>query len=193
MTADQAQHISYDDERGIMMITVNDIINSEEVKTFLSIAETQMRVLGYTEHSFRHVKLVSDTAGKILQTLGFPDREVELARIAGYLHDIGNAVNRIDHAHTGAIMAYQMLTRMGMDYKEAAEIKGYKSEVAGDVDVFVVPNITTGNVLGKSLIYAANGKMAGLIVGAKVPIVLTSRGSSAEEKFLSLVLAAATS
>lgn len=78
-------------------------------------------------------------------------------------------------------------------YKEAAEIKGYKSEVAGDVDVFVVPNITTGNVLGKSLIYAANGKMAGLIVGAKVPIVLTSRGSSAEEKFLSLVLAAATS
>jgi len=104
------------------MITVQDVINSEEVRTFLSITETQMRVLGYTEHSFRHVKLVSDTAGMILEKLGFPDREVELARIAGYLHDIGNAVNRTDHAHTGAIMAYQMLTRMGMDYKEAAEI-----------------------------------------------------------------------
>ena len=78
-------------------------------------------------------------------------------------------------------------------HKEAAEIKGYESEVAGDVDVLIVPNITTGNVLGKSLIYSAKGKMAGIVVGAKAPIILTSRGSSAEEKFLSLVLAAATS
>jgi len=78
-------------------------------------------------------------------------------------------------------------------HKESADIKGYKSEVAGDVDILVVPNITTGNVLGKSLIYAANGKMAGIVVGAKVPVILTSRGSSAEEKFLSIVLAAATS
>ena len=78
-------------------------------------------------------------------------------------------------------------------YKEAAKLKGYESEVAGDVDVLVVPDITTGNVLGKSLIYSAKGKMAGIIIGAKVPIILTSRGSSAEEKFLSLALAAATS
>jgi hypothetical protein len=104
------------------MITIEDIRKSEEVKTFLSLAETQMRVLGYTEHSFRHVKLVSDTAGSILEKLGYPEREIELARIAGYLHDIGNAVNRNDHAHTGAMMAYQMLVRMGMDYDEAAQI-----------------------------------------------------------------------
>jgi hypothetical protein len=104
------------------MITIEDVRKSEEVKTFLSLAETQMRVLGYTEHSFRHVKLVSDTAGSILEKLGYPEREVELARIAGYLHDIGNAVNRNDHAHTGAMMAYQMLVRMGMDYDEAAQI-----------------------------------------------------------------------
>ena len=104
------------------MITVQDIKQSEEVRTFLSIAEKQMQVLGYTEHSFRHVSLVSETAGKILQNLGHPAREVELTRIAGFLHDIGYAVNRTDHAHSGAILAYQMLTRMGMDCTEAAQI-----------------------------------------------------------------------
>lgn len=104
------------------IITVHDIKKNEEVKTFLTIAETQMRVLGYTEHSFRHVGIVSGTAGNILEHLEYPEREVELARIAGYMHDIGNAVNRNDHAHTGAIMAYQLLTKMGMDFNEAAEV-----------------------------------------------------------------------
>ena len=104
------------------MITIQDIRKSEEVKTFLTIAEKQMRILGYTEHSFRHVALVSENAGRILEQLSYPDREVELAKIAGYLHDIGNAVNRTDHAHTGAILAYEMLTRMGMECTEAAEI-----------------------------------------------------------------------
>lgn len=75
-------------------------------------------------------------------------------------------------------------------FKEAAHLKGYKSEVAGDADVLLVPNITAGNILGKSLVYAANGKMAGLVVGAKVPIILTSRSSSSQEKFLSIALAA---
>lgn len=74
--------------------------------------------------------------------------------------------------------------------KESADIKGYSSPVTGDVDILIVPNITTGNILGKSLSYSANAKMAGFIVGAKVPIVLTSRGSTAEEKYLSLVLSA---
>lgn len=104
------------------IITVHDIKKNEEVKTLLTIAETQMRVLGFTEHSFRHVGIVSGTAGNILEHLGYPEREVELARIAGYLHDIGNAINRNDHAHTGAIMAYQLLTRIGMDITEAAEV-----------------------------------------------------------------------
>lgn len=75
--------------------------------------------------------------------------------------------------------------------KEVAEFKGYKSEVSGDVDVLVVPNIHAGNILGKSLIFAANGNMAGFIVGAKCPIVLTSRGSSPEEKYLSIAVSAA--
>ena len=75
--------------------------------------------------------------------------------------------------------------------KESAKIKGFESPVTGDADVLIVPNITAGNILGKSLVYSAGAKMAGFIVGAKVPIVLTSRGSTAEEKYLSLVLSAA--
>lgn len=73
---------------------------------------------------------------------------------------------------------------------ESAKIKGYESSVTGDVDILVVPNITIGNILGKALIESAGAKMAGIIVGAKVPIVLTSRGATSEEKYLSLVLSA---
>lgn len=75
--------------------------------------------------------------------------------------------------------------------KEIADVKGYDSPVAGDADVILVPNIQVGNILGKSITVIAGGNMAGFIVGAKVPIVLTSRGSSAKEKYLSLVLASA--
>jgi phosphate butyryltransferase len=74
--------------------------------------------------------------------------------------------------------------------KESAEIKGYESPVTGDADILIAPNITTGNILSKALAYSAGAKLAGYIVGAKVPIVLTSRGASSEEKYLSLALAA---
>lgn len=74
--------------------------------------------------------------------------------------------------------------------KESAEIKGFKSEVTGETDILIAPNITTGNILSKALIESAGGKMAGMIVGARVPIVLTSRGATSEEKYLSLVLSA---
>lgn len=75
--------------------------------------------------------------------------------------------------------------------RESAAIKGYESPVTGDADILVVPNIACGNILGKSLMYMGNAKMAGCIVGAQVPIVLTSRGASAEEKHLSILLCAA--
>lgn len=74
--------------------------------------------------------------------------------------------------------------------KESAKIKGFESPVVGDADILIVPNITTGNILSKALIESAGGKMAGIIVGAKVPIVLTSRGATSEEKYLSLILSA---
>lgn len=104
------------------LVTLNDIKENEEVKVFLEISEKQLEALGYTEHSFRHVGLVSKKAGRILENLGYGERETELARIAGYLHDIGNAINRVNHAHSGAIMAYGILKNMGMRSREAAEI-----------------------------------------------------------------------
>lgn len=76
---------------------------------------------------------------------------------------------------------------------QAAQIKCYTGSVAGDADILLVPNIQVGNVLGKSITVIAGGKMAGFIVGAKVPIILTSRSSSSEEKYLSIVLASAVS
>ncbi len=77
--------------------------------------------------------------------------------------------------------------------KEAAETKGFQSPVAGDVDILVMPNITTGNVLGKALVFSAGAKMAGFITGAKIPIVLTSRASSAQDKYFSILLAVTSS
>ena len=77
---------------------------------------------GYTEHSHRHISIVSKRAGEILETLGYPERTVELAKIAGYLHDIGNCVNRTDHAHSGAILSFNILKEMGMPVEERTEI-----------------------------------------------------------------------
>ena len=77
---------------------------------------------GYTEHSYRHIGIVSKRAGDILQDLGFDERTVELTRIAGYMHDIGNCVNRVDHAHSGAILSYNILKDMGMSIAERTEI-----------------------------------------------------------------------
>lgn len=104
------------------MLTLDDVKKNEEVNTLLRLAQKQLEIRGFTEHSFRHVGRTSNTAGAILKKLGHDPREIELTRIAGYLHDIGNAVNREDHAHTGAYMAYRILTGMGMDYEEAGEI-----------------------------------------------------------------------
>ena len=104
------------------MITVADIKNDEEVKVIMSIAESQIEALGFTEHSVRHSSIVSKWAGDILSEIGAEQRRIELAQIAGYLHDIGNSVNREDHAQSGALLAYNILTRIGLEYKEAAEV-----------------------------------------------------------------------
>jgi len=104
------------------MITVEDVKENREVRVFLEVSEKQLEEQGYTEHSFRHVGIVSKTAGRILEDLGYDSRTIELARLAGYLHDIGNAVNRAGHALTGALLAYGLLTGMGMDHADAAEV-----------------------------------------------------------------------
>ena len=100
------------------MVTLEDVKKDEEVQELVVGAQKQLDALGYTEHSIRHITIVSERAGKILEALGYDKREIELAKIAGYLHDIGNSVNRTDHAHNGAILAYHILERMGMPIKE---------------------------------------------------------------------------
>lgn len=107
---------------GVKMITLEEVKKNPEVAGFVQAGQKQLNALGYTEHSNRHISIVSKRAGNILQKLGYDTRRAELAQIAGYLHDIGNAVNRVDHAHSGAILSYQVLKDMGMDITERTEI-----------------------------------------------------------------------
>lgn len=104
------------------MVTFEDVVNNAEVNELIINAQKQMDVIGYTEHSIRHVSLVAERAAQILKSLGYDEKRIELAKIAGYMHDIGNSVNRVDHAHTGAILAYNILKDMGMDVKDRTEI-----------------------------------------------------------------------
>lgn len=104
------------------MITYEDIKNSEEVQTYIKKADESLVELGYTEHSFAHVGKVANQAQDILLKLGYGERTAELAKIAGYMHDIGNVVNRVDHAQSGAIMAFRILDKMQMDVDEIATI-----------------------------------------------------------------------
>ena len=97
------------------IITLEDVKKNKEVEELVIGSQKQLNALGYTEHSIRHVTIVSNRAAKILETLGYTEERIELAKIAGYMHDIGNCVNRVDHALSGAILAYQILKEMGMD------------------------------------------------------------------------------
>ncbi len=104
------------------MITYEDLKNDEEINILIENTERQLKEIGYTEHGLRHVGIVLNRAYYILKELGYSERECELAKIAGFMHDIGNAINRVDHAHNGAYIAYNILKDRGMSLKEAAEI-----------------------------------------------------------------------
>ncbi len=104
------------------MITIEEIKNSKAIRTYIEKEDEALIALGYTEHSFQHVGKVSITARKILLSLGYSKREAELAEIAGYLHDIGNIVNRSEHAQSGAVMAFRILDNMGADPEDIADI-----------------------------------------------------------------------
>lgn len=104
------------------MLTYEEITKSEAIKTYIIRADESLGALGFTEHSFAHVVHVAEMAGYILQTMGHDERTVELAKIAGYLHDIGNLVNRKDHSQSGAVMAWSILNDMGCDPAEMATI-----------------------------------------------------------------------
>lgn len=104
------------------MLTYEQVTKSEAIRTYIIRADESLVALGFTEHSFAHVVHVAQTAGYILETMGYDSRTVELAKIAGYLHDIGNLVNRKDHSQSGAVMAWSILNDMGCDPGEIATI-----------------------------------------------------------------------
>ena len=104
------------------MVTFSNVKNNKEINYLIESSQKQLDALGYTEHSMRHINIVSNRAAEVLQKLDYNEHRVELARIAGYMHDIGNTINRVDHAHTGAILAYNILREMGMPIEEITEI-----------------------------------------------------------------------
>ena len=104
------------------MVTFKDVKNNPDIRAYISKADESLLALGYTEHSFAHVTKVAEAAAEILHTLGHSEHEIELVKIAGYLHDIGNIVNRIDHAQSGAVMAFRLLDRMNMPPEDIATI-----------------------------------------------------------------------
>ncbi len=101
---------------------LSTIKQDSEVVAIMEMSERQIEALGFTEHSRRHAGIVSSWAGEVLRALDYDEKTVRLAEIAGYLHDIGNCVNRFDHAQSGALLAYRLLTRLGLEVNDAAEI-----------------------------------------------------------------------
>ena len=104
------------------LVTYDDIRTNPTIRTYITKADESLQSLGFTEHSFAHVTMVAETCDYILSTLGFPQRDIEVMKIAAFLHDIGNLVNRVDHSQSGAVMAFRILTDMGMDASEVATV-----------------------------------------------------------------------
>ena len=103
-------------------ITLDDVKNNGEFSALIERANVNLENMGYTEHGIRHVGYVSKTTANILRETGCDERTVELGAIAGWIHDIGNAVNRLNHGLTGAVMSMSLLEKMGMDMSEISVI-----------------------------------------------------------------------
>jgi metal-dependent HD superfamily phosphatase/phosphodiesterase len=104
------------------LITLEQVRSHPTVRAFIDKADRQLGVIGYTEHGERHANLVASISCNILKRLGRPERVTELASIAGYIHDIGNVINRDFHAQSGAVLAYSVLKDMGMGEDELSEV-----------------------------------------------------------------------
>ena len=117
------------------MVTFEDIKNNEDIKIYIETGNNVMGEIKYTEHGYAHAGIASSIASSILNSLGYDPRTCELASIAGYMHDIGNSINRHDHAQSGALMAFSLLNKLGMDQREIALIVtaiGHHDEGTGD-------------------------------------------------------------
>ena len=121
------------------MVTFSDVKNNKEINYLIESSQKQLDALGYTEHSMRHINIVSNRAAEVLQKLDYNEHRVELARIAGYMHDIGNAINRSHHAEYGGLLANEILKKSDMDIKDritiVSAISNHDESTGGAVDV----------------------------------------------------------
>ena len=106
-----------------MGVTFENIKNNAAIQTYIRKADEALSALGYTEHSFPHVLRVANDAAYILETLGYDAHEIELVKIASYMHDIGNLVNRTDHSQSGAVMAFRILDKLGMESEDIRSLE----------------------------------------------------------------------
>jgi uncharacterized protein len=116
-------------------LTLEDVRRDPEVEAYIAKADEYTGAIGYTEHGFRHATLVASIAVNVLRRLGRSERAIHLAAISGYLHDIGNLVGRVNHEHTGALLASRILTRLGMEPVDMAVVMGAignHEELTGD-------------------------------------------------------------
>lgn len=104
------------------MVSYKEILANDNINTYIKKADESLQALGFTEHSFPHVMKVAENAAYILSTMGYGEHDVEVAKIAGYLHDIGNLINRVDHSQSGAIMAFRLLDHMDMTAEDISTI-----------------------------------------------------------------------
>ena len=104
------------------MLTYSELRKNESVKAYIAGADRSLAALGFTEHSFAHVTKVADTCAEILSVMGYSAHETELAKVAAYLHDIGNLVNRIDHSQSGGVMAFRILYKLNMEASDIATV-----------------------------------------------------------------------
>lgn len=119
-------------------VSFDDIKSNQTIDSFIRASNDYLGAIGYTEHGFRHVSLVASVAKNILTTLGYPKRMQELAEIAGYLHDIGNVVNRQDHGQSASLIAFDILKQLGATPDEialvASAIGNHEEEIGEPVN-----------------------------------------------------------
>lgn len=115
-----------------------ELLQNEEVKAFLTKGNANLGILGYTDHSEKHCAIVAKRAGMILEKFGYSKHEIELAELAGAMHDIGNVINRKNHREYGAILAYSILEKLNVPLEDRvlimSAIGNHDESTGGAVD-----------------------------------------------------------
>lgn len=143
------------------MITLQDVKQNESIKSLVRASNRYLEALGFTDHGPHHLSYVSRTASGVLKSLGYSEREIELAAIAGWVHDVGNSINRHDHGPNGAVMLFPILKEMGMDIADAVEIitaVGNHEEQSGTVSSAVSAALVIGDKSDAHKSRVRNGK-----------------------------------